>query len=458
MGERKIMSSIEGVIEKVKRRDPYEFEFHQAVEGVFGSLRAVAKRHPEFLKAKIYDRIVEPDRVIMFTVPWVDDRGEVRINRGFRVQFSNMIGPYKGGLRFHPSVNLGVLKCLGFEQTFKNSLTALPMGGAKGGSDFDPKGKSDMEVMRFCQAFIRELLCHVDADMEVLTGGLGVGDREIDYMYGYCRKLRAGNAGFLTGKALSNGGSPIRQKATGYGCVYFAAEMLATRGLDFKDKTVAVSGSGKVAQCAVEKVNELGGKVISLCDSSSTIIDEEGIDSEKCAYVMDLKNIKRGRLSEYADTYPGAECFVGENIWDVIRSEGIKVDVALPCATQNEIEGAHAEALMKNGCVCIAEGANMPSTPEAVRIYQEYYALYGPGKAANAGGAAMSGLEMSRNGMRPSWSRQEADARLRHIMKGIHKTCLQASEAYGKKGDYATGANIAGFLKVADAMLTSGVV
>jgi len=452
------MSVIEEVTEKVKRRDPYEFEFHQAVEGVFESLRPLMKRHPEFVKAKIYDRIVEPDRVITFRVPWVDDRGEVRVNRGFRVQFNNAMGPCRGGLRFHPSVNQGTLKFLGFEQTFKNSLTALPMGGAKGGSDFDPKGKSDMEVMRFCQAFMRELMCHIGSGVDTPTGGIGVGQRELGYLYGYYHKLRNGSIGVLAGKAPPCDGRLTRQKAAGYGCVCFAAEMLATRGLDFRGKTVAVSGSGTVARYAVEKVNELGGKVISLCDSSAAIVDEKGIDRNKCAYVMDLKNVKRGRLSEYADKYPGTACFVGESTWDVIRSQMIKVDVALPCATQNEVEGAHAEALMKNGCICIAEGANMPSTPEAVKIYQEYYALYGPGKAANAGGVAMDGLEMGQGNVRQSWSRQDADTRLRSVMKNIHRTCLQASEAYGKNGDYVTGANIAGFLKVAGAMLASGLL
>ncbi len=452
------MSVIDGVIEKVKQLDPNEFEFHQAVEEVLESLKPTTKKHPEFVKAKIYERIVQPDRMLIFRVPWLDDKGEVQVNRGFRVQFNNAIGPYKGGLRFHPSVNLGILKFLGFEQIFKNSLTTLPMGGAKGGSDFDPKGKSDNEVMRFCQSFMRELFRHIGADVDVPAGDIGVGGREIGYLFGYYKKIRNDHTGVLTGKGLPYGGSLIRPEATGYGCVYFAAEMLATRGLDFKGKTVAVSGSGNVAQYAVEKVNELGGKVISLCDSSSTIIDEKGIDSDKCSYVMDLKNVKRGRISEYADKYSSACCYVGESIWDVIKNQGVKVDVALPCATQNEIEGHHAEALMKNGCVCISEGANMPSTPEAIKIYQEYYALYGPGKAANAGGVATSGLEMSQNSMRLSWSRTEVDARLREIMKNIHKTCIQASETYGKKGDYVTGANIAGFLKVANAMLAYGVV
>ena len=452
------MSVISEVIEKVKQKDPNEFEFHQAVEEVLMSLESTVKKHPEFVKAKIYERIVEPDRVIMFRVPWVDDKGDVQVNRGFRVQFNNAIGPYKGGLRFHPSVNLGILKFLGFEQIFKNSLTTLPMGGGKGGSDFDPKGKSDNEVMRFCQAFMRELFRHIGPDIDVPAGDIGVGGREIGYLFGYYKKLRNDHTGVLTGKGLAYGGSLVRPEATGYGCTYFAAEMLATQGKDFKGKTVAISGSGNVAQYAVEKVNALGGKVISLCDSSSTIIDEEGITNAKCDYVMELKNVRRGRISEYADKYKGTVCYVGESIWDVIKNQGIKVDIALPCATQNEIDESHAEALQKNGCYCISEGANMPSTPEAVRIFQSNGMLYGPGKAANAGGVATSGLEMSQNSMRLSWSRQEVDGRLLEIMKSIHKTCIDVADTYGKKNDYVTGANIAGFLKVANAMLAYGVV
>ncbi len=452
------MSVIQDVIAKVKQIDPNEPEFHQAVEEVLESLEPTTKRHPEFVKAKIYERIVEPDRVILFRVPWVDDKGEVQVNRGFRIQFNNAIGPYKGGLRFHPSVNLGILKFLGFEQIFKNSLTTLPMGGAKGGSDFDPKGKSDNEVMRFCYAFMRELFRHIGPDTDVPAGDIGVGGREIGFLYGYYKKILNDHTGVLTGKNLAYGGSLVRPEATGYGCVYFAAEMLATRGKDFKGKTVAISGSGNVAQYAVEKVNDLGGRVISLCDSSSTIIDEEGIDTKKCSYVKDLKNVKRGRISEYADKYKGSCCYIGESIWDVIKNQGIKVDIALPCATQNEIDGSHAEALAKNGCFCVSEGANMPSTPEAIRIYQSSGFLYGPGKAANAGGVATSGLEMSQNSMRLSWSREEVDGRLHEIMKNIHRTCTQASDAYGKKGDYVLGANVAGFLKVANAMLAYGVV
>ena len=452
------MSIISEVIDKIKQQDPYEFEFHQAAEEVLASLEPTTKKHPEFIKAKIYERVVEPDRAITFRVPWTDDKGEVHVNRGFRIQFNNALGPYKGGLRFHPSVNLSILKFLGFEQIFKNSLTTLPMGGAKGGCDFDPKGKSDPEVMRFCQSFMRELFRHIGPDTDVPAGDIGVGGREIGYLYGYYKKLVNEHTGVLTGKGLAYGGSLIRPEATGYGCVYFAAEMLATRGLDFKGKTVAISGSGNVAQYAIEKVNQLGGKVISLCDSSSTIIDEKGIDGEKCNFVIDLKNVKRGRISEYADKYSGTTCFIGESVWDVIKNQGVKVDIALPCATQNEVDGPHAEALVKNGCICVSEGANMPSTPEAVRIYQDNNVLFGPGKAANAGGVATSGLEMSQNSMRLSWPREEVDARLLQIMKSIHKSCIDASETYGKKGDYVVGANIAGFLKVANAMLAYGIV
>jgi glutamate dehydrogenase (NADP+) len=452
------MSVISEVIEKIKKQDPYEFEFHQAAEEVLESLESTTKKHPEFVKAKIYERIVQPDRLMIFRVPWVDDKGDVQVNRGYRIQFNNAIGPYKGGLRFHPSVNLSILKFLGFEQIFKNSLTTLPMGGAKGGSDFDPKGKSDNEVMRFCQAFMRELFRHIGPDCDVPAGDIGVGGREIGYMYGYYKKIMNEHTGVLTGKGMAYGGSLIRPEATGYGCVYFAAEMLATRGLDFRGKAVAISGSGNVAQYAIEKVNQLGGKVVTLCDSSSTIVDEEGIGDEKCTYIMDLKNIQRGRISEYADKFNGAVCYIGESVWDVIKSQGLKVDIALPCATQNELDGSHAEALVKGGCICVAEGANMPSTPEAVRIFQENNVLYGPGKAANAGGVATSGLEMSQNSLRLLWTREEVDARLLGIMRSIHKSCLDASEAYGKKGDYVAGANIAGFLKVADAMLAYGIV
>ena len=451
------MSVIKDVIAKVKQTDPDQPEFHQAVQEVMETLEPTVKKNPEFVKANIYERLVEPERAVIFRVPWVDDKGKVVVNRGFRVQFNNAIGPFKGGLRFHPSVNLGIIKFLGFEQILKNALTTLPMGGAKGGSDFDPKGKSDGEVMRFCQAFMRELYRHIGADVDVPAGDIGVGGREIGYLYGYYKKIRNEHTGVLTGKGLEYGGSLIRPEATGYGTTYFAAEMLATRGLDFKGKTVAISGAGNVAQYAVEKVNQLGGRVISLCDSSATIIDEKGIDEKKCEYVLDLKNVKRGRISEYADKYKTV-CYEGKNVWDVIREQGIKVDIALPCATQNEINGENAAALVKNGCFCVAEGANMPSTPEAIKIYQDNKILYGPGKAANAGGVATSGLEMSQNSMRYSWTSEEVDQRLLIIMKSIHKNCFDTAEAYGRKGDYVTGANIAGFLKVAKAMLAFGVV
>lgn len=451
------MSAVKDAIAKVKQRDPNEPEFHQAVEEVMESLEPTEKKHPEFVKAKIYERIIEPDRTIIFRVPWVDDNGDVQVNRGFRIQFNNAIGPYKGGIRFHPSVNLSILKFLGFEQIFKNSLTTLPMGGAKGGSDFDPKGKSDNEVMRFCHAFTRELFRHIGPEIDVPAGDIGVGGREIGYMFGYYKKIMNEHTGVFTGKGLDFGGSLIRPEATGYGTVYFAAEMLATRGLDFKNKIVAVSGSGNVAQFAVEKVNQLGGKVITLCDSNATIVDEEGICGEKCEFVMELKNIRRGRIKEYADKF-GAVCYLGDNVWDVIREQGLHVDVALPCATQNELDGNNAEALVKNGCICVAEGANMPSTPEAVKVFQANNILYGPGKAANAGGVSVSGLEMSQNSLKLSWSREEVDKMLLNIMKNIHKSCIDASDAYGKKGDYVLGANVAGFIKVAKAMLAYGIV
>ena len=451
------MSIVKDVLEKVKQRDPNEPEYHQAVEEVLETLEPTAVRHPEYVKAGIFERIVEPDRTVIFRVPWVDDRGDVQVNRGFRIQFNNAIGPYKGGLRFHPSVNLSIMKFLGFEQIFKNSLTTLPMGGAKGGSDFDPKGKSDGEVMRFCHAFMRELYRHIGPEVDVPAGDIGVGGREIGYMFGYYKKVRNEHTGVLTGKGLEYGGSLIRPEATGYGAVYFAAEMLATRGLDFSGKTVAISGSGNVAQFAMEKVNELGGRVVTLCDSSATIVDEEGICGEKCDFVMDLKNVKRGRIKEYADVY-GSVCYLGDSVWDVIREQGLKVDIAIPCATQNEIDGRSAEALVRNGCICVAEGSNMPSTPEAIKIFQENKILYGPGKAANAGGVSVSGLEMSQNSLKLSWSREEVDKMLLNIMKSIHKACLDAAESYGKPGDYVTGANIAGFTKVAKSMLAYGVV
>jgi glutamate dehydrogenase (NADP+) len=413
--------------------------------------------HPEFVKAKIYERIVEPDRAILFRVPWVDDKGEVQVNKGFRVQFNNAIGPYKGGLRFHPSVNLGIIKFLGFEQIFKNALTTLPMGGGKGGSDFDPKGKSDMEVMRFCQAFMRELFRHIGADVDVPAGDIGVGGREIGFMYGYYKKIRNEHTGVLTGRALEYGGSLIRPEATGYGSVYFAAEMLATRGKDFKGLRCAVSGSGNVAQYTTQKVNQLGGKVITLSDSNGTIIDEEGIDAKKLAEVIDLKEVQRARIKEYVAKHPKAKYYEGKSVWDVIK-DGLKIDVAFPSATQNEVNEEHAQAMVKNGCFCVSEGANMPSNLAAIKVYQSNNILYGPAKAANAGGVATSGLEMAQQSQRFYWSREQVDQNLHRIMKDIHQQCLDAAEKYGSKGDYLMGANIAGFIKVAKAMLAYGIV
>jgi glutamate dehydrogenase (NADP+) len=451
------MSIIQDIIAQVRKQDAGQPEFQQAVQEVLETLEPTVTRYPEFVKAKIYERIVQPDRAIIFRVPWLDDRGEIQINRGFRVQFNNAIGPYKGGLRFHPSVNLGILKFLGFEQTFKNALTTLPMGGGKGGSDFDPKGKSDNEVMKFCQAFMRELFRHIGPDVDVPAGDIGVGGREIGYLYGYYKKIKNEHTGVLTGKGIDFGGSLIRPEATGYGLVYFAAEMLATRGMDLKDKVVAISGSGNVAQYAAEKVVQMGGKVVSMCDSAGTVVDEAGICGNKLGYILDLKNVRRGRIAEYADEFKCA-CYPGRSVWDVIKDKGLKIDIALPCATENEINGAHAKALIDNGCFCVAEGANMPSSPDAIRFYQENNLLYGPGKAANAGGVATSGLEMTQNSMRLSWTREEVDARLLLIMKSIHKACMDASEANGRPGDYVMGANIAGFLKVAKSMLAYGVV
>ncbi len=450
------MSVIKELIEKVKVKNPGEPEFHQAVKEVLETLEPTVKKHPEFVKAKIYERIVEPDRAILFRVPWVDDKGEVQINKGFRVQFNNAIGPYKGGLRFHPSVNLGIIKFLGFEQIFKNSLTTLPMGGGKGGSDFDPKGKSDGEVMRFCQSFMRELFRHIGADVDVPAGDIGVGGREIGFMYGYYKKIRNEHTGVLTGRGLEWGGSLIRPEATGYGSVYFASEMLATRGKDLKGLRCAVSGSGNVAQYTSEKINQLGGKVVSLSDSSGTIIDETGINAEKLAFVMDLKNVTRGRIEEYTKKYKG-KYFEGKSVWDVIQ-DGLNLDVAFPSATQNEINEEHAKAMVKNGCFCVSEGANMPSNLAAIKVYQGNNVLYGPAKAANAGGVAVSGLEMAQQSQRFYWSREQVDQNLQRIMKDIHKQCLDAAEKYGSKGDYLMGANIAGFIKVAKSMLAYGIV
>jgi glutamate dehydrogenase (NADP+) len=454
---RHIMSVIQDVIAKTKEKDPAQPEFHQAVEEVLLTLQPTVDKHPEFVQAKIYERIVEPDRVVMFRIPWLGDDGEVHVNRGFRVQFNNAIGPYKGGLRFHPSVNLGIIKFLGFEQIFKNSLTTLPMGGGKGGSDFDPKGKTDNEVMNFCYAFMRELYRHIGPDTDVPAGDIGVGGREIGYLYGYYKKIRNDHTGVLTGKGLEYGGSLIRPEATGYGAVYFAGEMLAVRDLNMEKKAAIVSGSGNVAQYTIEKLLDLGAKPITLSDSSGTIVDKDGIDRDKLQYVMELKNIRRGRIKEYADKYK-VSYFKDLSVWDVVKKEGIKAELAFPSATQNEINAEHAQALVDNGCICVSEGANMPSTQEAVDIFQENKLLYGPGKAANAGGVSTSGLEMSQNSSRLSWTREEVDQKLHGIMKSIHKTALEAAESYGDPGNYVMGANIAGFLKVAKAMLAYGVV
>jgi glutamate dehydrogenase (NADP+) len=443
---------IEEFMKKVIARNPGETEFHQAVHEVVESLAPFIEANPKYAKAKILDRMVEPERVIMFRVPWLDDKGEVQVNRGFRIQMNSAIGPYKGGLRFHPSVNLGILKFLAFEQVFKNSLTTLPMGGGKGGSDFDPKGKSDNEVMRFCQSFMTELQRHIDADCDVPAGDIGVGGREIGFMYGQYKRLKNEFTGVLTGKGRNWGGSLIRPEATGYGATFFAEEMLKTRKLDFKGKTVVVSGSGNVAQYTVQKVNALGGKVVTLSDSDGYIHDPAGIDAEKLAFVIELKEVKRGRIKEYADKYKTASYFAGKKPWEV------KCDVAFPSATQNEISEADAKTLVKNGCVCVSEGANMPSTPEAVKVFLDAKILYGPGKAANAGGVATSGLEMSQNSLRLSWTRDEVEERLHNIMKNIHESCVK----YGTEKDgfvnYVKGANIAGFVKVADAMIDQGVV
>lgn len=452
------MTLIEDVIASVQEKEPGQTQFHQAVKEVLTTLEPTVDKHPEFAKAKILQRLVIPDRVIMFRVPWVDDDGEVQVNRGYRVQFSNAIGPYKGGLRLHPSVNLGIVKFLGFEQIFKNALTTLPMGGGKGGSDFDPKGKSDSEVMRFCQSFMMELYRHIGPDTDVPAGDIGVGGREIGYLYGAYKKIVNNNSSVLTGKGLEYGGSLIRPEATGYGAVYFAAEMLATRDEEIKGKTAIVSGSGNVAQYTVEKLLDLGGKPITLSDSTGTIVDEEGIDREKLAYVLDLKNVKRGRIKEYGERFKGSSYFDGMSAWEVAQKQGIKAQLAFPSATQNEITADLAQGLVDNGCVCVAEGANMPSVLDAIKIFQDNGLLFGPAKAANAGGVATSGLEMAQNSMRLAWSREEVDARLQGIMKSIHKVSLEAAKAYGKPGDYLTGANIAGYLKVANAMLAFGVV
>ncbi|MFC1570300.1 NADP-specific glutamate dehydrogenase [Candidatus Omnitrophota bacterium] len=445
------MGYVDSVLEIVAKRNANEPEFLQAVQEVLGTLGPVIEKNPIYQEARILERIVEPERQIMFRVPWQDDEGNIHVNRGFRFEFNSALGPYKGGLRFHPTVNASILKFLGFEQVFKNSLTTLPMGGGKGGSDFDPKGKSDSEVMRFCQSFMTELSRHIGADTDVPAGDIGVGGREIGFMFGQYKRLRNEYVGVLTGKALNWGGSLIRPEATGYGATYFAEEMLKTRNDDFKGKTVLVSGSGNVAQYTVEKVNQLGGKCVSLSDSGGTIYDKDGITDEKLAFVMDLKNVKRGRISEYAKKF-GCEYKEGEKPWS------IPCDIAFPSATQNEVDGKDAKTLLDNGCFVISEGANMPSTPEAIDLYLKKKILYGPGKAANAGGVATSGLEMSQNSQRMLWTRDEVDAKLNGIMVAIHQQCVEAAEEYGQPGNYVMGANIAGFVKVADSMLDQGLV
>jgi glutamate dehydrogenase (NADP+) len=445
------MSYTQDVFEVVSKRNAGEQEFLQAVKEVLDSLEPVVAKHPEYQEAAILERITEPERQIMFRVPWQDDKGQVQVNRGFRFEFNSALGPYKGGLRFHPSVNQSILKFLGFEQIFKNSLTTLPMGGGKGGSDFDPKGKSDNEVMRFCQSFMTELQRHIGAQTDVPAGDIGVGGREIGYMFGQYKRLRNEFVGVLTGKALNWGGSLIRPEATGYGSVYFAEQMLKTRGETFDGKVCTISGSGNVAQYTIEKINELGGKCVSLSDSGGTIHDPEGIDAEKLAWVMDLKNVRRGRIKEYADNFK-AEYLEGQRPW------GIACDCAFPSATQNEIDGDDAKTLLENGCYVISEGANMPSSPEAVELFVDKKILYGPGKAANAGGVATSGLEMSQNAMMMSWSREEVDSKLQGIMTSIHDAAAAAADEYGEPGNYVMGANIAGFVKVADSMLDQGLV
>lgn len=437
---------------KVIAKNPGESEYHQAVKEVAESLLPFIEENPKYKHAKILERIAEPERAIIFRIPWIDDAGNIQVNRGFRIQMSSAIGPYKGGLRFHPTVNLGILKFLAFEQVFKNSLTTLPMGGGKGGSDFDPKGKSDNEVMRFCQSFMTELSKHIGADTDVPAGDIGVGGREIGFLYGQYKRLRNEFTGVLTGKGIGWGGSLIRPEATGYGTVYFVREMLKMKGMDLKGKVFAISGSGNVAQYAVEKALAYGGKVVTLSDSDGFIYDAEGINEEKLAFVMELKNVKRGRIKEYTDKYKSATYHQGKTPWSV------KCDIALPCATQNEVNEADAQLLIKNGCIAVAEGANMPSTPEAIEVYAKAKIMYGPGKAANAGGVATSGLEMTQNSMRLPWTREEVDAKLDQIMVNIHQTCVK----YGTEKDgfinYVKGANIGGFLKVADAMMAQGAV
>lgn len=443
---------VKRVWEQVQAKNGHESEYLQAVQEVLESLEPVVEKMPELEANSILERIVEPERVIMFRVPWMDDSGKVQVNRGFRVQYNSAIGPYKGGIRFHPSVNLSILKFLGFEQVFKNSLTTLPMGGGKGGADFDPHGKSDAEVMRFCQSFMTELYRHIGADTDVPAGDIGVGGREVGYMFGQYKRICNEFTGVLTGKGLQFGGSLIRPEATGYGCVYFAQNMLAVKGDDFKGKVCAVSGSGNVAQFCAEKLIQLGAKPVTLSDSAGFIYDPDGIDAEKLAFVKELKNVKRGRIKEYADKYPSATYTAGARPWSV------KCDCAFPCATQNELNGDEAKALIANGVKLVAEGANMPSTPEAVAAFQAAGVMFAPGKASNAGGVATSGLEMSQNSIRMSWSREEVDEKLKGIMKDIHDNAYAAAKQFGMEGNYVAGANIAGFLKVAQAMIAQGVV
>ena len=445
------MSYVQEVLTQLQTRNPGEPEFLQAAREVLETLEPVVQRHKKYQQGRILERLVEPERQILFRVPWIDDAGQPRVNRGFRIEFNSAIGPYKGGLRFHPSVNLSILKFLGFEQIFKNSLTTLPMGGGKGGSDFDPKGKSDNEVMRFCQSFMTEHSRHIGPHTDVPAGDIGVGGREIGFLFGQYKRLRNEFTGVLTGKGLNWGGSLIRPEATGYGCVFFAEEMLKTRGETFEGKSCTVSGSGNVAQYTVEKINQLGGKVVSLSDSSGSIHDPGGIDAEKLAFVMELKNVRRGRIADYAREF-NCRYLEGQAPWS------IPCDCAFPSATQNEISGADAAALVQNGCQLVSEGANMPSTPEAVDIFLENKILYGPGKAANAGGVATSGLEMAQNAMHLNWTRDEVEARLRQIMVSIHTSACETAKEYGQAGNYVVGANIAGFVKVADAMLDQGLV
>ena len=449
---------MEQIVEMIQARDPEQYEFHQAVEEVIESVKPVLDRNPEYRQQAVLERITEPERVVMFRVPWMADNGQVQVNRGFRVEMNSAIGPYKGGLRFHPSVNLGIIKFLAFEQVFKNSLTTLAMGGGKGGSDFDPKGKSDMEVMRFCQSFMSELYRHIGPNTDVPAGDIGVGAREIGYLFGMYKKLKNEFTGVLTGKSLNWGGSLIRPEATGYGVVYFAAEMLATRGESLEGKTCLVSGSGNVAQFTTEKIIDLGGRVVTLSDSSGYIYDEQGIDREKLDFVMDLKNIRRGRISDYLNAYPHAVYTAVDPALDHNPLWDHRADCAFPAATQNEINDKDAANLLANGVYLVSEGANMPSTPEAVDLFIDNKILYGPGKAANAGGVAVSGLEMAQNSMRLAWPREEVDSRLKHIMESIHRTCIDAADSYGADGNYVIGANIAGFIKVVNAMLDQGLV